>query len=470
VKIADQEELYRHLIVFGSTGSGKTRHVILPLLARILGEGASDAGARAGALVFDVKGDMEGHLLDAMAAAGRTDPVLKIGRNGNTIFDPLEGLESSRAISERIVEIVRSIHPSGHGTYDDYWIENVKRLLSVCSVLSRIVFCGESGGLRGIAEAMGQIRSLPNDDDEARKKTIGTWSQHLGGAASAGWIAKSEADSARAYLQGELQNLVRSTFSVILNYAQSYLDAILSNSLAPVLEGKGKETFSPDLVFDQGRVALVSLSRVHFGPEAEIFRSMIKSAFQSCALQRFSRVHFDGESVRPVNPTRPAYLVADEFPAILSPGHTDAGDAFFLDKCREVRVGCILSAQGVSALDARMGDRARTLHLLNNTCTKIFMASDCLGTIELFERSMPEGAPNEVDFTHHSAPSAFRLPNYEFSAADPWTPSRLSRGFRRRVFDASDLRTLKTGEAIIVRPGGHVERISLPAFSLCARA
>jgi len=466
----ENEELYRHLIVFGSTGSGKTRHVILPLLTKILGENANDPGSCAGALVFDVKGDMEDHLLDAMAAAGRTDPILKIGRNGNTSFDPLEGLENSRSISERIVEIVRSMHPHGHGHNDDFWLENVKRLLSVCAVLSRIAAYGDSGGLRGIAEALKQIRTLPQGGDGERKKILETWCQHMSGAAGSGWIEPAEAESSRSYFQSEIQHLARSTWSVICNYAQTYLDSILTNSLAPILDGTNQEVFTPDLVIDQGRVALVSLSRVHFGPEAEIFRTMIKSAFQACALQRFCRVHFDGETIRPVNPTRPAFLVADEFPAILSPGHADLGDAFFLDKSREVRVGCILSAQGVSALDARMGDRARTVHLLNNTCTKIFMASDCLGTLELFERSMPEVSRDEVDFHHRGAPPVFRLPNYQFAAHDSWAPSRLSHGLKRRIFEGSDLRTLKTGEAIIVRPGGHVERISLPAFSLCARA
>jgi hypothetical protein len=153
---------------------------------------------------------MEEHLRDAMAAAGRTDPILKIGRNGDTAFDPLEGLETGRSVAEKIVEIVRAIHPHGHGHNDDFWIENVKRLLAVCATLSRITACGDSGGIQGIAEAMGQIRSLSHEEDE-RKKCLSSWCNHMRGAAASGWINADEAETARLYFKSELQSLVRST-------------------------------------------------------------------------------------------------------------------------------------------------------------------------------------------------------------------------------------------------------------------
>jgi len=455
------DDLYRHLIVFGSTGCGKTRHVILPLLERILRENADDPEMRSGALVFDVKGDMEHHLLDAMAAAGRTDPILKIGRNGNACIDPLEGIENSRSIAERIVEIVRSIHANRvGGNYDDFWLENLKRLLAVCAVLSKIQACGDSGGLAGIAEALQKILALPNQDEE-KEKILNGWSQQVYGAESSGWISHEDGSMARSYLMADLQRLAENTASIIFNYGKTYLESILTNSIASILENKGKELFTPDLVIDQGRVALVSLSRVHYGPEAEIFRTMVKSSFQSCALQRFARSHFDGEKVRPINRTRPAFLVADEFPAILSPGHADDGDSFFFDKAREVKVGCILSAQGISAIDARMGDRSRTTHLLNNTCTKIFMASDCLGTLEFFERIMRD--------EHRPSPPMWRLPNYDFAAPNRWRPANLAPMQAGKLVEASCLRALQVGEVIIVRPGGQIEKLALPAFSLCKR-
>jgi len=463
------DELYRHLIVFGSTGCGKTRHVILPLLERILRENADDPEMRSGALIFDVKGDMEAHLHDAMVAAGRTDPILKIGRNGNACIDPLEGIENSRSIAERIVEIVRSIHTNRvGGNNDDFWLENLKRLLAVCAVLSRIQACGDLGGLAGIAEALQKILALPSQDEE-KEKILNGWSQQVYGAESSGWISHEDGSMARSYLMAELQRLAENTASIIFNYGKTYLESILTNSIASILENKGKELFTPDLVIDQGRVALVSLSRVHYGPEAEIFRTMVKSSFQSCALQRFARSHFDGEKVRPINRTRPAFLVADEFPAILSPGHTDDGDAFFLDKAREVKVGCILSAQGVSGIEARMGDRSRTIHLLNNACTKIFMASDCLGTLEFFERIMPEEFRDAISYEHRPSPPMWRLPNYDFAAPDRWRPANLAPMQGGKLVEASSLRYLQVGEAIIVRPGGQVEKLALPAFSHCER-
>lgn len=102
------EDLFKHLLVFGSTGCGKTRNVILPLLAQVLGRDAGDPKRRAGALIFDVKGDMPDHVQAVMKAAGRDDEIITIGRGGNAWFDPFAGIgHDSRAVAERLIEMVR---------------------------------------------------------------------------------------------------------------------------------------------------------------------------------------------------------------------------------------------------------------------------------------------------------------------------------------------------------------------------
>jgi len=211
----------------------------------------------------------------------------------------------------------------------------------------------------------------------------------------------------------------------------------------------------------------VALSRIHFGPGAEIYRNLIKTAFQACALQRHSRSHFDGTTVRRINSTRPVYFVADEFPSCVTAGSSDDGDAFFLDKCREVRVGCILSAQGISALTGRMRSGARVAHLLNNCCTKIFMATDCVETMQYFDSAVPESAEKEEDviYARTPAPAAFRLPNYEFAPPQLWTEKSMTTGRSGgRKFTSAVLRQLKIGEGILLRPQGYAERVTFLPF------
>lgn len=272
---------------------------------------------------------------------------------------------------------------------------------------------------------------------------------------------------ARQYLCGETNDLSSSTWSCIVNYARAYVSCLRDSHVAGILSPSGGQEFQPEDVIDRGRVVVVALSRIHFGPGAEIYRNLIKTAFQACALQRHSRSHFDGTSVRRINSTRPVYFVADEFPSFVTAGSSDDGDAFFLDKCREVRVGCILSAQGISALTGRMRSGARVAHLLNNCCTKIFMATDCVETMQYFDSAVPESAEKEEDviYARTPAPAAFRLPNYEFAPPQLWLEKSMTTGRSSgRKFTSSILRQLKIGEGILLRPQGFAERVTFFPF------
>ena len=467
LEVIPPEDLFRHLVVFGATGCGKTRHVILPLLARVLARDANDPEKRAGALIFDVKGDMAEHVGKVMKAAGRTDEVITLGRNGNAWFDPFDGhAHDSRFVAEQVIEIVRGLHPNcSGGSYDDFWIENNRRLLQMAAVIARAHGAGVMGGLKGLSKAVSllcSIRSLDEDDEQ-----INSTMECLSIAEQLKLVPLSEIKMARDYLKTDAHTLADNTWSVVVNYAKTYISCLTDSKLAEVLSPSHPHQFLPEEVIDQGRVVLVSLSRIHYGPAAEVYRNLIKTAFQSCALQRYHRQYFDGTTLRPINATRPVYFVADEFPALVTSGSKDDGDAFFLDKCREVKVGCILSAQGVSALTARMQSDARAAHLLNNCCTKVFLSTDCAETLRYFESTVPVNPKEteEVVFQRASAPPAFRLPNYEFAPPTLWVPKSKSMiRPEKGKFPASTLRLLKTGEAIVIRPQGFAERMCFPAF------
>jgi len=463
------EDLFQHLLVFGSTGCGKTRYVILPLLSQALGRDAGDPDKRAGALIFDVKGDIPDHVANVMKAAGREDEIITIGRGGNAWFDPFAGIgNDSRAVAERLIEMVRGLHPeSGGGSYDDFWRENNRRFLQVAAVVARARGLGDLGGIEGIAHAIEMICGIRSEDDDDGDDEDGVAKQFLDIAERGSLISAPEADMARLYLGGEIRNLAASTRACIHNYAKAYVSCLRDSRVAGILSPSGGREFQPEDVIDRGRVVIVALSRVHFGPAAEVYRNMIKTAFQACALQRHSRAHFDGSAVRRINSTRPVYFVADEFPSFVTAGSSDDGDAFFLDKCREVRVGCILSAQGVSALTGRMRSGSRAAHLLNNCCTKIFMATDCIETLQYFDSAVPEGADKEEDvlYARTPAPASFRLPNYEFAPPQLWVEKTKSAGrSSRRKFTSAILRQLETGEGILLRPQGFAERVKFFPF------
>ena len=199
-------------------------------------------------------------------------------------------------------------------------------------------------------------------------------------------------------------------------------------------------------------MVLVSLSRIHFGAMAGVFRGLIKAAFQEAALRRPATLRFDGAACHPIDQMRPVAFLADEFGSLVSPGSGDTGDAFFLDKAREVRVACLLGMQGLSALNARFHHSSRSTHLLNNAVTKIFLASDCPETLAFFERSAPTKSFADRPVTW------LPLPGYQCSA------STAGSGLRVPAFDGGDLRTLRTGCGIVLRPRGFAERVQFSRF------
>ena len=473
------EELCRHLIVFGATGSGKTRYVLLPLLQTLLARDADDPEKRAGALIFDVKGEMVEFIRAVMAAAGRTDELLVIGRGGNAWVHPFVGQAAdSRAVSERLLELVRALHSlKGGGVNEEFWEENNRRILQVASVMARARHLGDITGIEEISDELDALVRLraehrsdddaDNDDERENPQSVGDVKSMLELAAGFGAISAADAKLARKYIEFDALHLAQRIWATIINYARGHVSCLTDSKLATIFSPSAGWAFSPDEIMDHGRVVVVSLSRVHYGPQAEVFRNLIKTAFQSSALQRRNRRFFDGQRIRPINCERPVYFVGDEFPSLMTPGSHDEGDSFFLDKCRDSRISCILSAQSVSALSARAGWPTRVHHLLNNCATKVFMSCDCPETLAYFESAAPLDPNDEGGMVQRAAvppPPAFRLPNYQFSPVTRWRAGTKTGRSLARQFIGGDLRRLTTGEAIIFHPSGEARRMMFQPF------
>lgn len=471
-----QKDLFRHLLVLGATGSGKTRHVLIPLLANLLSQGADDPHRKCGAIIFDVKGDMTAHISAALQSAGRNpDDLRVIGRGGNSWFDPFHDIQTDcRTVAERLIAIVQSLRSDrSHGNYEDFWGENLRRFLQAAAVLATVNGYGDMEGPDGLFRAVKLLASLQSID-EGRTIPRATMEQ-VRSAASNQWICDRDAEMLTTFLQTDAIHLARTTWSVVCNYANAYVSCLLDSKIAEILAPSPARPhqFLPDQVMDLGLVVLINLSPIYYGPAARAYQMMLKTAFQQSALARYTRVYFDGKRVRPVNRNRPVCMMIDEFPALVTPGTGDDGDAYFIDKARESKVACLLSAQGISGLRGQFLHPSRCHHLLNNCSYKIFLSCDCPETLDYFSQAVPH---EEVDeSTLHLAPvdspAIFHLPNYRFGSPRCWSLQGKSVTTRRQPrFDASVLRTLKTGEGILIEPGGGAAQIAFPSFYPCRKS
>jgi hypothetical protein len=304
--------------------SGKTRFVRLAILQALLTHDANDSEMKSGMLIFDEMGEMVDFIRAIMAAAGRTDDLRFIGRNGSDWVDPLFGRTSdSRAVSERLSELVRGIHSSnGCGFNDEFLPENTQSVFQVAAVMTRARHLGDLTGIQGVFEELDVLARLRAEYEEAAGQCdhpplIGEIKSVLELAAAFGAISATDAALARNYIDFDDPG---SNQRKNITCAFGHIASLLDSKLAPIFTPSAGWVFCADEIIDRGRVVVVSMSRDHYGPLAEVFENLITTTFIESAQQRRKRLHFDGYQLRTINTERPVYFVGDELPSLLEPG------------------------------------------------------------------------------------------------------------------------------------------------------
>lgn len=466
-------ELYRHLGIFGSTGGGKTWHAIVPLLDQLLGLHSREPKIRPGFCVLDLKGDMVAHVQALAAKYGREDDVVVLGSGGTTWVDPFVDIaDNSRAIADRVMQFGASEKGSSRGVNDLFWTLNERRLLTHAATLARARGYGLLEGLDALTQAIRDISDVGRtvEDSEPDKAALDKLLSIVALAERHFFVEARDCLEAAQYFQREVAAMPARTWTCILSSTLGSISTVADGPLSALLglNGKQGDCLSMAEVVDHGKILVISLPPAHYGPSARALRDLLKASFQKAVLQRKNLVFWSALQERPVNQSRPLFFVADEFQALLTPGGGETGDAYFLDRCREFRCGCIVAAQGMSALQSVMANAAECDHLLNNLGTKVVFSCECIATVNYFESAVGRTLTSLRSRTVQRGlpPPLFRVPvlqrraGYETalqseSETEEWHPRH--RG--------EELRTLSVGEAFVLRRGGAISRTYLPAIA-----
>ena len=309
-----REELVRHIAVFGSTGSAKTRGVVLPLLEDVLRVSKDDPDHRPGALVIDAKADMSAHLHLCLQRAERADPLHIVGEGGNLTLAPLESFyPNGRSAIEFIIRLTQ-YGATASGNNEVFWLENSKRLLRHALVLAWARH-GRGASFDGILTALHDL--MPRSRPEAAKPQLGHEIQRL---KNQGRLPVADADEIAASCTSDAAGMSRSITATIVANAVAYLEPFLGPEISQLLLQPGRSSYRPGHILDRGDVILAALAPTLFGPTSRAWRNLLKDEFQSCALRR-SRLHyFDGMACRRINQKRLAILVMDEFHSLVPLG------------------------------------------------------------------------------------------------------------------------------------------------------
>lgn len=469
-------DLLEHVLATGATGSGKTRSFVLPLVEQLLLRFGKDPAQKAGMILLDAKGDMAELAGECIRRSGRSEDLYILGEGGNCWFSLFEQFDGDpTSVANFLFETLEDRSGGGGGSNDSFWEENARRLLRAAVTCAKAEFGIELGGLQGIADGVNLVmksRVKGDDDDDDDDEPAEDWEtkkvKEIEAIATEGFLAGRislhESNELAGYLKNDVVDGNSRTWLTIANMARNYIAQFSQPALQELFrEGEGRRRLVPEDVIDDGLLLIVSLSPVIFGEAATPFRIALKKAFCERILQRNHLVIREGGQQREINQIRPIFYVMDEFHTTLS-AHGRSSDAYFLDRAREFRCGCILATQGISAISSVVEQRGMRNHLLNNCRTKFFFANDCPETLEYFEYigGMEDKRVSSVHFKRVATPPRFRLPNHTFAPPPKSVVVSHSLDNRKQArFSGAGLGALPNGTALVVMKGRKLERFTL---------
>ena len=382
----------------GSTGSGKTRRGLLPLLMRLLElRWRQDGTERWGGLFLDPKQSFAQLLIDLIRYAEFGDDLITLSENEQVTINPLLSGLSAQKIAEFIVKALHAGKAMSLGSGAAYY---ESRALALLGDLIAVALCAAQPCLRLVGEMVDVLV--------------------LGGALSSSDPRATEAlRRIKIFMAGEEKE------------RRMVLDSV-SNYLAPYRHQPWRSIFweygpfTLDTIRDEGKMVVAAFSPNKVNHlSSGLF--LLKTLFYSVIMDRMT-TGFRG------NKTRVCLFCCDEFQQVASGG----ADADFLAVRREARCAPIFCFQQLSQIRSVLPTEWETVVGLLNT--KIFLRQSDPDTAAFAEKlggfvELPVDAVTK-------APDAWRLFYQESSRTT-------TRQLHPRV-PAEYFRSLPDGDAVIV--------------------
>ena len=370
-------DLLEHLIVFGSTGSGKSSSIGYYLVRNILSQCCPQTGLKTGMIVFQYKDDTEQWIRWA-EEFGRADDLIIIDDSETDVFNILEAyrdMDANNAV-ETLMVLSRLTLRGGSGDEKPYWqIMNRQRL-------HRLVLLNQLSGEPLNALTLARIHdSAPRTADQLQDERFHNRSlcwQMLGKAKRRVGDSNPLFRLCETYFVHDMPYMPEETSGSILSMTGGTLEPFQSS---PVL-GRlfcGKTRFSLDTLLG-GKIVLLNLPIQKLEYAGRIAQMLFKHVLQKRIEAR------DLESS-----PHPVVLHIDEFQHLIS-----EHDALFMSTARSSRAGCLLMTQNVSGLYAHVGGAAqlashKVTSMLALANHKFFLAQNDATTNEFASKMIGQG-------------------------------------------------------------------------------
>jgi TraM recognition site of TraD and TraG len=331
-------DLFRHVLVTGGTGCGKTVSVVLPLLARAIARDAADGSRKPALFVVDVKGDITAALRRMARANGRTSDLIEISAESPDTTNLLVDLGRDPFTGGQILTsaVYHRMGFADIGKENGFW--QVGAVGYVSSAFAWLQFLRQPCTAANLSMLLTSEAS--QDWDFPSGLNFPAASIEL--AATQLRRSPDLALNQLAILLGRLRELQAADGKTRANFISVLAQVIetLAHPLSRIVTSSSA-TWSPESWLREGKILLVRLPfATEPGPSNFIVR-LLKLSLYRTILSRF------GPNMADVG--RPVFLFMDEAHRFVT-ADTEAGDQYFVDRCRAMRTGCVFATQSLAAL------------------------------------------------------------------------------------------------------------------------
>jgi hypothetical protein len=124
-------------MIIGAVGSGKTSCCMYSFTDQLLGYKASDAEARLGGLVLEVKGDFSDKVKEILKHHGRASDYIEINLDSEWAYNPLYNDLDGYALADGIASLLNNLFGKGK---EPFWQQAYTNLVKFIIILHKVGF------------------------------------------------------------------------------------------------------------------------------------------------------------------------------------------------------------------------------------------------------------------------------------------------------------------------------------------
>ncbi len=374
-KSLSMDSLFVHLLAMGTTGSGKTKAGMCPVLAKVLLYGLRG-------LVIDVKGNLRQHVRALAAAAGRSDDIVEFGTAESAV--PLNILENMT--EHQVFTFFESLtRESFHGQTNnmDFHAKGVEQLC-LCVKMLRLMAV-QDAEFTPTLTLLSEMLDTPLEAsrlydifkecfydaaDKSHKKLVNTIDSDAFHVLHYGRYVEGADNNTRKPHKGVPRDRYLEQSNYAIKSAKNALRQFIQvPGIARGFCTAGSGGVDMGAMLEQGKVVLLRFDPSTGPVGTQLSRRLIESYYEAVytlGVEKASHM--------------PSFVCIDEFQEVADLSAARFSDANFIAQAREFRAAFIAATQSASALVNRSRSVSAVEAFVSNCNNRILFYSDDIET------------------------------------------------------------------------------------------